>query len=197
MNNILINEINLWFDSSTREEKNYTRLYRQEVKETFPLVIDKTIKILKLDKSQIQTLKIEDSCDHSTQSPHADTPKGQTTVILPLIFNTPVSTILYQSWYNGNNKIGYKHRPSGKTYYNSEWLSDDIDKVTGLSDEPFDTEFYNQWLSNYRYEDLHGLTVDRIYKWEIGVPIYFSANQLHSGSYFNGTKRWLVIHFHR
>jgi len=197
MNNISINEINLWFDSSTREEKNYTRLYRQEVKETFPLVIDKTIKILKLDKSQIQTLKIEDSCDHSTQSPHADTPKGQTTVILPLIFNTPVSTILYQSWYNGNNKIGYKHRPSGKTYYNSEWLSDDIDKVTGLSDEPFDTEFYNQWLSNYRYEDLHGLTVDRIYKWEIGVPIYFSANQLHSGSYFNGTKRWLVIHFHR
>ena len=197
MNNISINEINLWFDYTTREEKNYTRLYRQEVKETFPLVIDKTIKILKLDKSQIQTLKIEDSCDHSTQSPHADTPKGQTTVILPLIFNTPVSTILYQSWYNGNNKIGYKHRPSGKTYYNSEWLSDDIDKVTGLSDEPFDTEFYNQWLSNYRYEDLHGLTVDRIYKWEIGVPIYFSANQLHSGSYFNGTKRWLVIHFHR
>ena len=56
MNNILINEINLWFDSSTREEKNYTRLYRQEVKETFPLVINKTIKILKLDKSQIQLL---------------------------------------------------------------------------------------------------------------------------------------------
>lgn len=190
----LVSPINDWFDSLKLEELNGTKLYRWSPLDATPPIIQELLATLEIHTDELDTLKVEESQDRSTQSPHADTPPGYTTLVIPLAFRSPVATILYDAWYQGDFKKGYKHRPTGLTYYESEWLSTDVEKVEGIRGREFDKVFYQKWLDDYRYQDLYGLEVLSVNEWRLGSPIVFPGNQLHSGSKFNGSKKWCVIH---
>ena len=178
------------------DTKNNTK--RKTIKfpaKNLPKVIIQLVKKLKINPNTIKTFKIEESNDKTTQSPHADTPYGQTTIIVPLKFSGKVYTISYKSHYYGNNKKGYKYRPNKKQYYKNEWLSKDHSKVSGITKTKFSKKFYKQYLSDYEIVNLHGLTVSKVFKWKVGKPIQLFSNQLHSGSVFENSKRWIVIHY--
>ena len=116
----LINNINNFFNIKDEyfDYKNLT--LRKRIKfpcKKLPECIINLLKDLKISSEQITTFKIEESSDKFTQSPHADTPEGQTTIIVPLKFTNNVFTITYKSFYYGKNKKGYKYRPNNKKYY--------------------------------------------------------------------------------
>ena len=197
MNNVksdIIKDINHWFDHLDLSEQNHTRLYRWDPNHSLPTLLKKLIDVLKIPNNQIKTLKVEHTQDYQTQSPHSDTPMGQTTVVIPLMCMEEIATFTFDAWYVGHNTRGFKYRPSGLTYYDGEWLSKDTDKLIGLTDEQFDRKMFDRWLWELRYEDLHGLKIQKCFKWKVGEPISFPSNQLHSGSSFKKFKRFCVIH---
>jgi hypothetical protein len=61
-----------------------------------------------------------------------------------------------------------------------------------------DTETWREYLSHIPYENIEGLEIDKIYKWEPGSAVIWDANQLHCADNFIArnlkTKRSMVIH---
>lgn len=141
-------------------------------------------------------IKIEESSKQRVQPPHSDGIKGSYTCLIPLRWYGDVYTIEYHQTYNGtNDKVGVKYRPTGNTYYEDEWLSEDTQKISGLIDKDFDRSFFEEYLKHtVDYADLYGLTVNKMHKWTMGEPIVFPCEVLHSGCAFQVVKRWLVCH---
>lgn len=61
-----------------------------------------------------------------------------------------------------------------------------------------DKETWREYLSHIPYENIEGLEIDKIYKWEPGSTVIWDANQLHCADNFLArnlkTKRSMVIH---
>lgn len=147
-----------------------------------------------LDKDHM--IKIDETSKKSTQPPHADKGPGWHTVIVPLRWYDPVYTVMFEQYYHGTYFRGYKYRPSGKQMYEKEWLSQDHDAVHGLTGQPFDQNHYQRYFyGTCDAEDFHGLTVHSVAQWQQGQGIWFAGNQLHAGSSFQVSKRWLVVHW--
>ena len=194
----IIDKLNNFFSIKDKyfDSKNHTK--RKTINfpdKNLPNIIKQLVKKLKINAKSIKTFKMEESNDRRIHSPHADTPYGQTTIIVPLKFSGKVYTISYKSHYYGNNKKGYKYRPNKKKYYKNEWLSKDHSKVSGITKTKFSKKFYKQYLFDYEIANLHGLTVSQVFKWKVGKPIQLFSNQLHSGSAFENSKRCIVIHY--
>lgn len=157
--------------------------------EEFSIVLED----LQLRKKDISIIRVEETKNPIAVPPHADTKEGFKTTLIPLKFIAPVSTILFESFYLGTNIKGYKYRPTNKRYYQDEWLSDDANNINNISNQKFDKEHYNKYLSYISINDLHGLTIQKIIKWKCNKAIIFPSHQLHSGSIFQQSKRWLLI----
>ena len=155
--------------------------------------IELVIKELKIKTQDISSIRIEESKNPIAVPVHADTPAGFTTTLIPLKFASPVWTIVFTSYYNGNNTAGYKYRPTNQQYYENEWLSTDHHHVDNITDKDIDLSDYEKYLSFLQKEDLHGLSIAKSIPWQLSGVIQFPSHQLHSGSTFEGSKRWLLI----
>ena len=149
--------------------------------------------VLFIEKKNIHQIRVEETKNQIAVPPHTDLPKGFETIIVPLKFEGSVSTILFDSFYLGNNIKGYKYRPTNTRYYEGEWLSEDVDKITNISNKSFDHNHYKKYLSYMSIDDLHGLTIQKTYDWTVNKVIKFPSHQLHSGSSFKNSKRWLLV----
>ena len=154
---------------------------------------EKVFANLKLKCQDINLVRIEESNNPIAVPPHADSPKGCVTTIVPLKFFSPVHTILFESFYTGTNSRGYKYRPTNNRYYKDEWLSTDHQHVDNLTDNNINPIDHQTHLSFLEKEDLCGLTVEQVIPWQLSQAMQFPSNQLHSGSTFTGSKRWLLI----
>ncbi len=155
--------------------------------------IELVIKELKIKTQDISSIRIEESKNPIAVPVHADTPKGYITTLVPLGYTGVVSTVLFTSYYHGTNTAGYKYRPTNKQYYKDEWLSTDHQHVDNLTDNNINRIDHQTHLSFLEKEDLCGLTVEQVIPWQLSQVMQFPSNQLHSGSTFTGSKRWLLI----
>ena len=155
--------------------------------------IEQVCRNINIEKKQIKMIRLEETTNQLAVPPHTDCTKEFHTMILPLYFVDNVYTLTYTSFYEGADTRGYKYRPSNKKYYEGEWLNDTSFYDTKKTMPDFDTTIYNAFLSYVDKEDLKGLTIDQIFRWQIGKWIKFPSHQLHSGSIFNLKKRWLII----
>ena len=151
------------------------------------------IEELPISAQDIDSIRIEESKKAIAVPVHADTPPGFVTTLVPLHFSVPVSTVMFTSFYNGTNTAGYKYRPTKQQYYQNEWLSTDHHHVDNITDNAIDEDHYQSYLSFLQREDLYGLSVQKIIPWRLNEVMQFPSNQLHSGSTFTGSKRWLLI----
>lgn len=181
--------INKIFDSYVDpSKKNQTKRFHPSP-ENFSMVLDE----LGINTRDVNLLRIEETANIIAVPPHADRPKGFITTLVPLKFISPVSTILFDSFYTGNNSNGYKYRPSNKKYYQNEWLSSDPNNITNISNEEFNQEHYKKYLSYMPKKDLHGIKIQKTIEWIKNSIIKFPSHQLHSGSIFSNNKRWLLV----
>ena len=89
--------------------------------------------------------------------------------------------------------LARKYRPTNQQYYENEWLSTDHHHVDNITDKDIDLSDYEKYLSFLQKEDLHGLSIAKSIPWQLSGVIQFPSHQLHSGSTFEGSKRWLLI----
>ena len=148
---------------------------------------------INISQEDVYKIRIEETSNTFAVPIHADLPKGSTTTLLPLKFKPSVWTILFQSFYVGNNAGGCDYRPSNKKYYEDDELHTDIENITSITDNDFDQVQYEKYLSYMPKEDLYGLTISASIEWQENKIIQFPSNQLHSGSCFLDSKRWLRI----
>ena len=195
-----VKELNYYFeyeatDVSVQDNNARKRLYLDDTTWSSKPLLD-FIKSIKPVDANNYMIKIDESSKQKVSPPHSDWFKGLYTCVIPLRWYDDVYTIEYHQSYTGDNAGGYKYRPSGNTYYENEWLSNDTEKIIGLTNKEFDKDFYEKYLiKSVDYEDLYGLTVNKIHKWTMGKPIVFPCEVLHSGSAFQIVKRWLVCHW--
>ena len=58
----------------------------------------------------------------------------------------------------------------------------DYSKIENINDHPFDEELHKKFMTHIPYENLHGLTVDKIVDWQEGSAFTFDRTQLHCGT---------------
>lgn len=58
----------------------------------------------------------------------------------------------------------------------------DYSKITNINDNPFDRETYENFMPHIPYENLHGLTAEKIVEWQEGSAFTFDRTQLHCGT---------------
>jgi len=58
----------------------------------------------------------------------------------------------------------------------------------------FNTEIYQTYLRHQHIEDFHGLTLDSIFKWELGSVMTFNRSQVHCAGYGHQRKKGLLLH---
>ena len=69
---------------------------------------------------------------------------------------------------------------SGKKLGTVDNRTSDYTKITNYDENlRFDESIHRQYISHIPIETLHGLTVDKIYNWEIGSVLTFPRTQLH------------------
>ena len=105
------------------------------------------------------------------------------TVVLPLEVSKPTNFVVFDQYYlDGPVKCfkGWKDVP--ETYYNKSLT--DYSDIVNITDEPFDKQIYNEYLTHVPYESLHGLTVESIVRWQPGDAITFDMGKLHSAANF-------------
>jgi hypothetical protein len=101
------------------------------------------------------------------------------TVVLPLEVSKPTNFVVFDQYYlDGPVKCfrGWKDVP--ETYYNKSLT--DYSDIVNITDEPFNKQIYNEYLTHVPYESLHGLTVESIVRWQPGDAITFDMGKLHS-----------------
>lgn len=69
----------------------------------------------------------------------------------------------------------------------------DYSNIVGFNNKPFDYKLYNRYLTHIPYENLHGLTIDKIVTWVPGDVIIFDRNQLHCASNEHNHKIGLTL----
>lgn len=55
-------------------------------------------------------------------------------------------------------------------------------KIGNINNKPFPVDIHNKYMNHIPYENLHGLTVDKIVEWQEGSPFIFDRTQLHCGT---------------
>lgn len=148
---------------------------------------------LQIEKQNVVRIRIEETSNPIAVPPHADLPEGFITTLVPLKFKPSVWTILFESFYLGNNPKGYKYRPSNKKYYEDEWLSEDTNNIDNINQQDFNDIHYSKYLSYISKKDLYGLKIQESIEWVTNKIIQFPSHQLHSGSCFQDSKRWLLV----
>ena len=101
------------------------------------------------------------------------------TVVIPLEISKPTNFVVFDQYYlDGPVKCfrGYKSVP--ETYYNK--ILTDYSDIVGYTDNPFNKQIYNEYLTHVPYDALHGLTVESIVRWQPGDAITFDMGKLHS-----------------
>ena len=101
------------------------------------------------------------------------------TVVIPLEISKPTNFVVFDQYYlDGPVKCfrGWKDVP--ETYYNKSLT--DYSDIVNITDEPFNKQIYNEYLTHVPYESLHGLTVESIVRWQPGDAITFDMGKLHS-----------------
>lgn len=181
--------INDIFDSYVDPSKKNQTKRLHPTPENFSMVLNE----LEIKIQNVNLLRIEETSNVIAVPPHADRPEGLVTTMVPLKFFSPVWTILFDSFYTGDNPNGYKYRPTNKKYYQNEWLSTDSDNITNINEQEFDNEDYQKYLSYVPKKDLYGIKIQKTIKWTKNSIIKFPSHQLHSGSFFKHSKRWLLV----
>ena len=109
-------------------------------------------------------------------------------IIIPLVCEVG-STVFFNNYWQGDaakfvrSEDPYQHvEDSHKQITNKDQRITDYSKIVNYTDQPFDKEIYNRYLTHVPYENLHGLTVDRIVNWSPGDIIVFDRKQLHCAS---------------
>jgi hypothetical protein len=124
--------------------------------------------------------------------PHVDTGVGlraanYKNVLLPLDIEGEGEThiVFFKQRYFGDNTQFFR---SGQALDPEATCSGelfDYSQVLYLNgDEPFDRAIFDEYLSNCNYENLRGLTVDRILPWTVGSCYLFDSAQIHCASNF-------------
>jgi hypothetical protein len=182
--------LNSIFDNYTDiTEINFTKRFHPTASR-----IKKVLDEMKINPTDCQMIRIEETSNKLAVPPHADASQGHESIIVPLSFIGKVHTIVFSSLYldKGDAK-GYKYRPSRNKYYKDEWLSSEDEMLSNLSNKPFTHKKYKSLLSYLPKEDLFGLSIEKVLLWKERKAIKFKSNQLHSGSNYKGKKRWLLI----
>ena len=108
--------------------------------------------------------------------------------LIPL---TPVgSTVIFKNRFYGkstNFTIDKKELEMKNLKYGQNLRSSEHTKMFGQ--KPFDEKIYNKFLSHEKLDNLKGLEVELIYKWELGSILIFDRSHLHcSSSQIEGKK---------
>ena len=108
--------------------------------------------------------------------------------LIPL---TPVgSTVIFKNRFYGkstNFTIDKRELEMKNLKYGQNLRSSEHTKMFGQ--KPFDEKIYNKFLSHEKLDNLKGLEVELIYKWELGSILIFDRSHLHcSSSQIEGKK---------
>lgn len=115
-------------------------------------------------------------------------------ILIPLSEQDDFTTIIFDQTYTGYAShfwVGsiYKYFPD--PVYNERKI--DYNGVQNLTGRPFSQTDYIKYLTHLPYETLHGLSIQRTHKWNIGDVYEFECNRLHGSSNFSGTKEGLTL----
>ena len=166
-------------------KKVWMQNYNKELDETYLKKLKEVLGDFKMD-----TLKSEKGEDffgifHESFSPlklHVDSGFSEKSIIYKQVV-TPLSTlgetiIFKNRWYGEStnftidqDELKTKIEP-GKNAKSSEHL--------GSKD--FDKELYNKYLSHENIENLKGLEIDMVYKWNIGETLIMDRSHIHCSS---------------
>ena len=108
--------------------------------------------------------------------------------LIPL---TPIgSTVIFKNRYYGkstNFTIDEKELSLKKLNYGQNIRSSD--HIGKFGDKPFNKEMHEKYLKHEKIENLVGLEVELVYKWELGSMLIFDRTNMHcSSSVIEGKK---------
>ena len=109
-------------------------------------------------------------------------------IIIPLKCDRGSTVFFDNYWYKDASKFVRSEDPYAsvkdkeKQITNKDQRITDYKNIVGYNDKPFDNELYNLYLTHIPYENLHGLTTDKVVPWVPGDVIIFDRNQLHCAS---------------
>jgi hypothetical protein len=87
-----------------------------------------------------------------------------------------------------------KTRLTSNQYSKTDSRTNEYEKITGyIANKKFDKDIYNQYLNHINYEDLTGLTLDKIVPWQPGDVIVFDRTQLHCATHGHKVKIGITI----
>jgi hypothetical protein len=151
------------------------------------------------DNEEITTLNI--NFDYGAGGIHSDgyiehdkDDKIANSYLIPIVVNEvdKYYTIIFDQiskeavTFNGETGLGNK----GITTYRQVTRED-----FGLSNEPFDKEVYNKYLTHLNYDALKGLTVAHIHEWTLGSAMTWPREKFHVSANFvnKGTRASVLI----
>ena len=179
---------NIFDDYKDHTETNGTKRFHPDANS-----IEQVLREIKIAPNDCDFVRIEETSNQLAVPPHTDAPQGNTTIIVPLVFTGQVHSITFNSFFTSENCLtGIKYRPTGKAYYSNESLPND-EVPSGLREKPFYDKKYGKLLNYLPVDDLFGLKIEKIFPWKKRKVIKFRSDQLHCGSVFKGSKRWLLI----
>ena len=177
-------------------KKRWLQGYNKDLENLFCERLKKEIGDFKMDNLQDENGKDIYGLIQESRAPiglHVDAgfePKNQIykQSLIPL---SPVgSTVIFKNrFYEGSTsftqdpeELKKKDLSYGQNKRSSEHL-----KIYG--DKPFDTEIHEKYLKHENIDNLKGLEVELIYKWEVGSMLIFDRTHLHcSSSVIEGKK---------
>jgi len=172
-------------------KKAWLQNYNKELDQIYVDKLKNVLGDFKLDTLRSETGEDFYGLFHESFSPlklHADTGFHEKDIIFKQVV-TPLSsgeTVIFKNkWYGKStsftiNKEELKFKPSpGQNDRSSEHLGS----------EEFDTEIYQKYLIHENMNNLKGLKVELIYKWEVGETLIMDRSHIHcSSSNINGKK---------
>lgn len=123
---------------------------------------------------------------------HTDTAKDHDfipykNIVVPLINpqeDHPCYTVMFkQRWY-GEATMFWKGPIflSAKPDYNHKVV--DYTELEGYTNKDISVDLYKRFLTHMPYNNLHGLSIDRVLQWKVGDILIFDCTQLHSSNDF-------------
>jgi len=120
-------------------------------------------------------------------------------IIIPLKCDRGSTIFFNNYWYKDAAKFVRSEDPYANVKDNAKQITTkdqritDYSNIVGFNNKPFDYKLYNRYLTHIPYENLHGLTIDKIVPWVPGDVIIFDRNQLHCASNEHNHKIGLTL----